>query len=110
MNDQTMTADRLIQVFFQIAQKNLGFVFFIFLLCMIYISNNHLAQSLIVEINKKGKQLKELRWDYLTIKSDLMYRSKLTEVLPRAQSLGLHELNNPPYKIIINKKNHQRQD
>ena len=69
-----------------------------------------MAQSLVRDINKKAKELKELRWDYLTIKSDLMYKSKLTEVLPRAQTMGLEELNMPPYKLTIKKKEYQRQD
>lgn len=69
-----------------------------------------MAQILVTNINKKAKQLKELRWDYLTIKSDLMYKSKLTEVLPRANDMGLDEIKNPPYKITLNKKEYQRQD
>lgn len=69
-----------------------------------------MAQKLVTDINKKAKELKELRWDYLTIKSDLMYQSKLTEVLPRANKMGLEELQVPPYKITLKKKNYQRQD
>ena len=69
-----------------------------------------MAQQLVRDINKKAKELKELRWDYLTIKSDLMYDSKLTEVLPRANSIELEELDMPPYKLTIKKKDYQRQD
>lgn len=69
-----------------------------------------MAQNLVRDINKKAKELKELRWDYLTIKSDLMYESKLTEVLSRAQSMGLDELDMPPNKLTVKKKAYQRQD
>jgi len=69
-----------------------------------------MAHQLVRDINKKAKELKELRWDYLTIKSDLMYDSKLTEVLPRANTIGLEELDMPPYKLNIKKKDYQRQD
>lgn len=102
--------DDWIQWLFEKISKNIQFLFFWFLLCMVYIWNNHLAQNLVRDINKKAKELKEMRWDYLTIKSDLMYESKLTEVLPRANQLGLEELNNPPIKLTVKKKDYQRQD
>ena len=110
MTKEKMTIDGLLQLFFEKAFKNIRFLFFLFLLCMIYIWNNHMAQKLVTDINKKAKELKELRWDYLTIKADLMYRSKLTEILPRANVMELEEMENPPYKLTIKKKEYQRQD
>jgi cell division protein FtsL len=108
--EQKTTMDGLIQRFFEMAYTHIRFLFFLFILCMIYIWNNHMAQKLVTDINKKAKELKELRWDYLTIKADLMYRSKLTEVLPRAQKMNLEEMSKPPYKLTIKKKDYQRQD
>lgn len=105
-----MNLDNLVENVFQKVARNLQFLFFCFLLCMIYIWNNHMSQKLVRDINKKGKELKETRWDYLTIKSDLMYESKLTEILPRAKELGLEELDLPPFKLTIKKKEYQRQD
>ncbi len=102
--------DNIIQQFFNSIARNIQFILFCFILCMIYIWNNHMAQLLVTDINKKAKNLKELRWDYLTIKADLMYRSKLTEILPRAQGLGLEEIATPPYKLPIKEKEYQRQD
>lgn len=110
MHEKQVNLDSIIQTVFDRISKNLQFLFFCFLLCMVYIWNTHLAQSLVRDINKKAKELKELRWDYLTIKSDLMYESKLTEVLPRANEMGLEELDVPPYKLTIKKKEYQRQD
>lgn len=107
---ENKSLDGIIQWVFEKISQNIQFLFFCFLLCMIYIWNNHMAQKLVTDINKKAKELKELRWDYLTIKSDLMYQSKLTEVLPRANKMGLEELQVPPYKITLKKKNYQRQD
>jgi hypothetical protein len=107
---QQVTLDLLIQRFFDYALKNLRFILFIAVLGLIHIINNHFAHSLITDINKKANQLKELRWDYLTIKSDLMYRSKLTEVLPRAEEMGLHKMTTAPSKLTIKEKDYQRQD
>jgi hypothetical protein len=100
----------IVQSVFERIARNIQYLFFCFLLCMFYIWNNHMAQSLVTAINHKAKELKELRWDYLTIKSELMYQSKLTEVLPRANTMGLSELQEPPYKIILKSKDYQRQD
>lgn len=95
---------------FEGLKRNILFVLFCVMLAMIYIWNNHTAQKLVTEINHKAKELKELRWDYLTIKSDLMYKSKLSEVKQRANNLGLKELKEPPYKINLKTKEYQRQD
>jgi cell division protein FtsL len=100
----------IIEKVFEGFKRNILFVLFCVLLAMIYIWNNHMALKLVTDINRKAKELKELRWDYLTIKSDLMYQSKLTEVRGRADELGLKELNVPPYKINLKKKDYQRQD
>ena len=108
--EKNLNLEEIVQKVFEKISKNIQFLFFCFLLCMIYIWNSHMAQNLVRDINKKAKELKELRWDYLTIKSDLMYKSKLTEVLPRAQGMGLQELDMPPNKLTIKKKDYQRQD
>lgn len=108
--EKNMNLEEIVQKVFEKISKNIQFLFFCFLLCMLYIWNNHMAQNLVRNINTKAKELKELRWDYLTVKSDLMYDSKLTEVLPRAESMGLKELDLPPYKLTLKKKEYQRQD
>ena len=105
-----MNLDFIVNNLLQTISRNLFFVFFLFMLAMIYIANNHMAQKLVIDINHKAKELKELRWDYLTIKSELMYKSKLTEVLPKANEIGLKELNEPPFKINLKTKDYQRQD
>ncbi|MBS1526939.1 MAG: hypothetical protein JST19_14890, partial [Bacteroidetes bacterium] len=51
------------------------------------------------DIDKIGKEVKELSWDYKTAKADLAYKSTLSEVAKRADTLGLKEAINPPQKI-----------
>ena len=110
MKEQKSNLDNIVQGIFAKISRNIQFLFFCFLLCMMYIWNNHMSQKLVRDINLKAKELKELRWDYLTIKADLMYKSKLTEVLPRADKMGLEVMNNPPNKINLKKKEYQGQD
>ena len=69
---------------------------------IIHIANNHIAEDKIRQINKMEKQIKELRWDYMTSKSELMYNSKQTEVARKVADLELKELVEPPYKIVLN--------
>ena len=81
------------------ATKALPFVLFIALLGMIYIANRHLAEKTIRDIDKISKQVKELSWDYKTTKAELAYKSTLTEVAKRADTLGIKESMLPPQKI-----------
>lgn len=83
------------------ATNMLPFVIFIAFLGMIYIGNRHFAEKNIRDIDKVSKEVKELSWDYKTLKSDLMLKSTQTEVAKLVDTLGLKELIEPPRKIII---------
>ena len=81
------------------ATRALPFVLFMALLGMIYIGNRHLAEKNIRDIDKITKEVKELNWDYKTTKADLAFKSTLTEVAKRADTLGIKISVQPPQKI-----------
>ncbi len=81
------------------ATKALPFIFYLALLGMIYIGNRHLAENNIRDIDKISKEVKELSWDYKTTKADLAFKSTLTEVAKRADTLGIRLPVAPPQKI-----------
>ncbi|HVV54382.1 MAG TPA: FtsL-like putative cell division protein [Mucilaginibacter sp.] len=81
------------------ATHALPFVLFLVLLGMIYIANMHLAEKNIRDIDKIGKQVKELSWDYKTTKADLAFKSTMSQVAKRADTLGLKEAIDPPQKL-----------
>lgn len=81
------------------ATKGLPFVLFLALLGMVYIANRHLAEKTIRDIDKVGKEVKELSWDYKTTKAELAFKSTLTQVAKRADTLGVKESVQPPIKI-----------
>ena len=81
------------------ATRALPFVLFLALLGMIYIGNRHLAEKNIRDIDKISKEVKELSWDYKTTKAELAYKSTLTEVAKRADTLGIKISVQPPQKI-----------
>ncbi|MNQ97610.1 hypothetical protein D3C85_1132660 [compost metagenome] len=68
---------------------------------MVYIANSHFAVNNVRRIDKLNKEVKELRWEYKSLKADLMFKSKLTEVAKKVDTLGIKELIEPPKKIIV---------
>lgn len=76
--------------------KNIPFFLFLSVLAVIYIYNGHYADKTIRNINKVSKELKELQYEYKTLKSDVMYRSKQSEMAKAVEPLGLKELVVPP--------------
>ncbi len=88
------------------ATEMLPFLLFICFLSMLYIANSHMAVKNIRDIDKLNKEVKELSWEYKSLKADLMFKSKLTEVAKKVDTLGLKELIEPPRKIIISRNEH----
>ncbi|PWS31650.1 FtsL-like putative cell division protein [Pedobacter paludis] len=83
------------------ATNALPFLCFLALLGMVYIANSHFAVNNVRRIDKLNKEVKELRWEYKSLKADLMFKSKLTEVAKKVDTLGIKELIEPPKKIIV---------
>jgi hypothetical protein len=81
------------------ATRALPFILFLALLGMIYIANRNFAEKNIRDIDKIGKEVKELSWDYKTTKAELAFKSTLTEVAKRTDTLGIKESLQPPQKI-----------
>lgn len=85
----------------QAATEMLPFIIFVAFLGMIYIGNRHFAENNIRDIDKLSKEVKELSWDFKTLKADLMLKSTQTEVAKEVDTIGLIEPNEPPKKIVI---------
>ena len=83
------------------ATSALPFVLFLALLGMIYIANRQLAEKNIRDIDKISKEVKDLSYDYKTTKAELAFKSTLTEVAKRADTLGIKESMVPPQKITL---------
>ncbi len=75
-----------------------NFTFFLFLaaLAVIYIYNGHYADKTARQITTLGSELKELQFEYKTLKSEVMFRSKQSELSKAVEPMGLKELVNPP--------------
>ena len=77
----------------------LPFILFLVLLGMIYLGNMHLAERNMRDIDKMTKEVKELTWDYKTTKADLAFKSTLSEVAKRVDTLGIKESIEPPQRL-----------
>ena len=73
---------------------------FITLLTVVYIANNYWSIKSFREMYKLKKELKELRFEHITTKSDFMYISKQSEVARKLDSLGIKESTVPPQKFF----------
>src|SRR5947207_10983563 len=82
---------------------NLPYFLFLVFLAMIYIGNTHTVEGIFKQIDKTKTELKEIRWHCMSAKSDLMYKSKQTEVAKAVETFGLKEIVSPPKKIEMGK-------
>ena len=76
-------------------------ILFVVFLSLIYISNTHYAEKTTRQIDRAQSEVEDLRADYTTLKSDVMFASKQSEVARRVKTLGLKESLNPPFKIVV---------
>ena len=60
--------------------KNMFFFLFLAALAVVYIYNGHYADNLVRNIDRTNKELKELQYEYKTLKSEVMFRSKQSEL------------------------------
>lgn len=81
--------------------KHLPYILFLAVVAIFYIANGYYADDKIREFNKTTNELKELRSEYISTKSELMFASKQSEVAKSAEKLGLKEPIVPPTKIEV---------
>ena len=81
---------------YQSIVKQVPFFLFLALLAVVYIYNGHYADKTIRNINRTAKEVKELQYEYKTVKSEVMFRSKQSEIVKAVEPLGLKELTTSP--------------
>ncbi len=81
---------------YQSIVKQVPFFLFLAVLAVLYIYNGHYADKTIRSINKTAKEVKELQYEHKTVKSEVMFRSKQSELVKAVEPLGLKELTSSP--------------
>ena len=92
-NGNILTRDRVV--------KTLPFLFFLTILAVIYITNSYYAERTIRNIEKTKTDLKELRTEHISVKSEMMFKSKQSEIAVKLIPYGIKESVIPPIKIFI---------
>ena len=87
---------------YQSIVKQVPFFLFLAVLAVLYIYNGHYADKTIRNINKTAKEVKELQYEYKTVKSEVMFRSKQSELVKAIEPLGLKELVESPVVLSPN--------
>ena len=78
----------------------LPFFLFLTLISMFYIGNTYYAESQERDISALRKSLKELRYEFITTRSELMNQSQQSEVARRLEAINIKESRVPPVKVI----------
>lgn len=85
---------------------NLTYVFFLTFLTIVYIANAHYSEKKIREIQTLQQEIRQVRFNYMSLKSNLMYKCKQSEIAVMAAPMGLEELTLKPQKIVVNKSDY----
>lgn len=85
---------------------HLPYMLYLCLLALIYIANGYLAEDTVRKLNSANKEVKELRSEYITTKSELMYKSKQSQLAEFIveKGMGLEESYEPPKKVIVERE------
>lgn len=86
--------------------SHLPYLIFLVFLGLIYIGIGYMAEDSVRQIARDKAELKEMRSEYITIKSDLMYTTKQSELIKvlHDKGLELEESFQPPKKIELTQK------
>lgn len=83
---------------------NISFFLFLALLAILYIANGHLTDKTIRKINSTQRELKELQFEYKTVKSDLMRRTRAIEIQNAVAPYGLMVSKEMPMRLVLERK------
>ncbi len=81
------------------AIRQLPFLFLLVSIAIFNIANGYYTTKTVRQINKFTNDLKELRSEYVIVKSELMMMSEQSRLAKRTAALGIKESVVPPKKI-----------
>lgn len=71
---------------------NVPFFLFLSFLAIVYIYNGHYADKTVRAINRVGKEVKDMEYEYKILKGEVTFRSKQSELAKAVAPIGLEEL------------------
>jgi hypothetical protein len=85
-------------------RRQINFVFFLAALALVYIANSYYAEDMSRKIDNLNRELKELHYEYISTKSELMQQTKQSTIASKLSKGGLKESVEPVRKIIISEE------
>jgi cell division protein FtsL len=79
--------------------KNIPFFLFLSALTVLYIANGHRGDRIIRKINSTSNELKDLQYEYKTLKSEVMFKSQEMQIVKATEPLGLKVSKEIPRRL-----------
>ena len=83
---------------------NISFFLFLAILAILYIANGHLTDKTIRKINTTKKEIKQLQFEYKTLKADLMLKSESINIEKAMAPYGLQVSKEMSIRIPLEKR------
>lgn len=87
----------------EVAYMHFPFLCFLVFLGVLYISNIHLAEKKLRQIQTAEKQIDESKWKYMDMQQEIMWESTQSKLLYELKESGLKENRSIPEKISVEK-------
>ncbi len=87
---------------------NMPFLLFVAGLMLVYIGYGYWTERTERELDRTGTELKEMRSEYITIRSHLEKAERQSQVADDIGGLGLRESRVPPLRITVDRKQSEK--
>jgi len=77
----------------------MSFILFTAFLMICYISYGYYTERTVRDLQTTDHELKELRSEYITVRSELEQQEQQSQVATKIEALGLEETLDPPRKV-----------
>lgn len=82
---------------------NMTFVVFAAFLVFATMAYRNYCYKQVYKLDRMGKEIRELKWEYMSTKAEHMYDSKQTQVAKLVSDQEIKQLDVPPIKIVYDK-------
>jgi uncharacterized protein (UPF0333 family) len=80
---------------------NFNYLMFLGFLTIVYIANAHFAEKNVRDIQRTENEIKELKWEYISIKSETMYKSMQSQIDRSLETTGVDLEPTGPKVIVV---------
>lgn len=77
------------------------YLLFLVVIAFFYIGNSYYIEKLAREIDKLNREMKELHFEYVSVKSQVMFESRQSELVRKLKKTGITESIEPVQKIVV---------